>query len=128
MAVVPVTISGMLYHKAKGEGSIPAEEAVTLIGYASITGLGVGGGPIVPPDEGPKPPWGGVDKPPVVAHPIWPPTWPGHPIELPPFEPPPDGGDKPPPEGPLFDWKVAWTPNQGWILVAIPKFDVPVPS
>lgn len=55
MAAVEVTISGTLYDKNSRVGT-----PVTLIGEAIVTGLGVGGGPIVPP---PQPPgiWGPTD-------------------------------------------------------------------
>ena len=44
MAAVEVTISGVLYDK-----TARTMRPVVLIGEASLTGLGVGGGPIVPP-------------------------------------------------------------------------------
>lgn len=95
MAAVEVTISGVLYDKINR-----TTQPVVLIGEASLTGLGVGGGPIIPP---PQPPgW-----PPHPEHPIWPPQPPGsggpppggiglhpeHPIVIPPNAPnvPPPG-------------------------------------
>ena len=90
MAAVEVTISGVLYDKVNR-----TTQPVVLIGEASLTGLGVGGGPIVPPAQPPgKPPgiWGGpIDpypdhglpgpQPPSGAHPE-------HPIYYPPNIPP----------------------------------------
>jgi hypothetical protein len=32
-----------------------------------------------------------------------------------------------PPEGPI-DWKTAWTPQHGWIVVGVPNVPVPTPS
>lgn len=52
MAAVEVTISGVLYDKLAR-----TMRPVVLIGEASLTGLGIGGGPIIPPDQ--PPPGGG---------------------------------------------------------------------
>ena len=46
MAEVPVTIQCMIYPRDKSGKPYPA----TVVGFASITGLQVGGGPILPPD------------------------------------------------------------------------------
>jgi hypothetical protein len=92
MAAVEVTISGLLYDKLNR-----TTQNVVLIGEATPTGLGVGGGPIIPPIQPP-------DKPPAFpgrpAHPIalpgdpwWGDPHPAHPIVLPPDCPP---GMKPP--------------------------------
>ena len=104
MAMVPITINGVAYPKNKKDPPMP----VTIVGYAWITGLGVGGGPIIPP----KPPMPGDPHP---EHPIVlpPPTEP--PVELPPpvqaledmltlvaKEPPAEGG-----------W--GWFPEYGWV-------------
>jgi hypothetical protein len=59
MAAVPVIINGVLMPKAKDAGSKPVP--AVFIGYASIQGLEVGGGPIIP-DVPPDPPT--VDPPP----------------------------------------------------------------
>ena len=101
MAAVEVTISGMLYDRLNR-----TTQNVVLIGEASLTGLGVGGGPM-PPGPGTPP-----ERPPgQPIHPIWGP--PG--IELPPgpgFPPvaghplppiisvPPDRPNTPPPGSP----------------------------
>jgi hypothetical protein len=114
MASVPVIISGVLWDHAWKRGS-----AVTLVGDASIQGLGVGGGPIMPPDSGGVggppgvptfPIWGppGIDLPP---GPGYPPVA-GHPLPIPPMPPtPPDPGTPkpPPPDG---GW--GWHPEYGW--------------
>lgn len=82
MAAVPITINGI---QTDENGS----RNVTIVGMASLTGVGVGGGPIL----GGEPPsiWPSPGHP---AHPIAPPVgiWPSpghpaHPIELPPIVP-----------------------------------------
>jgi len=78
MGAVPLTFVGI----ATDEGG--GSKSVTLVGMASITGLGVGGGPII--------------NPPHPEHPIVPPGGypkPEHPIVIP--EPP----DTIPPEPPI---------------------------
>lgn len=102
MAAVEVTITGVLYDKLAR-----TSRPVVLIGDATLTGLGVGGGPVYPPEGGggggggehpehpiyypptiwpdPRPPGGGGGSPPSI--------WPGrptHPIVLPPDQVPPD--------------------------------------
>jgi hypothetical protein len=59
MAAVPIIINGVLYPKEKGGQVIPA----VFMGYASIQGLEVGGGPVIP-DTGPVPPDPPIDVPP----------------------------------------------------------------
>ena len=93
MAQVPVSMQVVVYPRNKTVAPYPA----TLVGYAWITGLEVGGGPM---PGGP------------------PPGEPAHPIELPPVtEPPPVQDDgkiaviiKPAPEG--GGWGFA--AQQGW--------------
>jgi len=98
MSAVPTTLVGILAHE---DGTA---ENVTFTGLASITGLTVGGGPIVPD----KPPqiWGPTDPrptPPIHLGPggePLPPVVGGGPIlpdNKPPTEPPPTG-TKPPPD------------------------------
>lgn len=87
MAGVEVTITGMLYDKLSR-----TTQNVVLIGEATLTGLGVGGGPM-PPGQG----GGGGDKPPGIWGPPGP--WPTPPIHLPPGQgggQPPGGGGQPP--------------------------------
>ena len=99
MSAVEVTITGVLYDKLSRTG-----RPVVLIGEASLTGVGVGGGPIIPEGGGEEPPeiWPSPGRP---THPIAP----GGP-EVPPMpeEPPTGGGDKPPPTdggwGFVADW------------------------
>jgi hypothetical protein len=82
MAAVPIQIDGVMYPQERG--SVPRPVKMTILGQASIWGLSVGGGPIVPPP---------VDPPPIDAHPE-------HPIVLPPDPPPvlpPDLPDPVPP-------------------------------
>jgi hypothetical protein len=111
MAAVEVTISGILYDKVN-----KSSQNVVLIGEATLTGLGVGGGPMPPGPGRPEPPlgfWGG-DAP-----------WPGYatpPIYIPPL-PPVD----PPPEGPI-EWHTAWSATTGWIVVGVPTGKHVTPS
>jgi hypothetical protein len=63
MAAVPVIINGVLMPKGKSADDEPIP--AVFLGYASIQGLSVGGGPIIPPDTGP------IDPP------VNPPTDPG---------------------------------------------------
>lgn len=100
MSSVEVTINGILYDKTT-KGARP----VAIIGTAELTGLGVGGGPIIPPEGGQpgEPPgiWGPPGPWPTPPIQMPPGTWPGqnpphpaHPIVLPPEQVPP--GMKPP--------------------------------
>jgi len=50
MAQVPVSMQVMIYPRNKTVKPYPA----TVVGYAWITGLEVGGGPVVPPDLPPE--------------------------------------------------------------------------
>jgi hypothetical protein len=79
--------------------------------------LGIWGPPDMPPGY-----WGGGMGPGVKPQPK-----PEHPIVLPPNLPPeipPEGG------GPALpiDWKVAWTPVTGWVVVGIPSGAHPAPA
>lgn len=137
MASVPVTIVGTLTDK---EGS----QNVTLVGMAQITGLEVGGGPIMP--GSPPGIWGGgnvpMPTPPIANVPgapgynppgidippgIWPnppegiAPHPEHPIVIP---PPPGLGDGVPP----VEVQVIWTPENGWQVVLAPTGDHVAPS
>lgn len=90
MAAVEVTISGVLFDKFNR-----TSQQVVLIGEAMLTGVGVGGGPIIP---GPIQPPGGGGFPPHPEHPILP--RPEHPIVLPPIPVPPNTPNVPPPGSP----------------------------
>lgn len=99
------------------------------------------------PFPGYGPPEGGPGSPPSIwpgrpAHPIViPPEKPGDPPGLiwggsnepfptPPIHLPPSSGE-PPVGGPpvqIIDWKTAWTPDTGWIVVGVPQVPHPVPS
>jgi hypothetical protein len=61
--------------------------------------------------------WGGGMGPGVKPQPR-----PEHPIVLPPDLPPTT------PEGGKIDWKCAWTPTTGWIVVGIPAEGTLVPT
>jgi hypothetical protein len=114
MGAVPVTIVATIYPKDKSVKPYPA----TIVGYANITGLEVGGGPILPPDECPPvdPPnviWGGNDP------------FPGYGLPEPPIPPidPPAGGsttDSVHAGWNFNDGKNPEYPNTGWYFVYIP--------
>lgn len=135
MASVPITIIGSLTDK---DGS----QNVTLTGMASITGLEVGGGPIV---GGPPSIWPGRPEHPIApgGEPpsIWPsPGRPAHPIVIPPtiWPNPPEGANIPahpiviphPPaiQAPDLQVQIVWTPEQGWAVVLVPAGTAPAPS
>jgi hypothetical protein len=128
MAAVELTFSGVLFDKYNR-----TTQNVVLIGEASLTGVGVGGGPM-PPGSGNKPgiwpPGSGIDMPthPIVLPPqlppptVWPPgpgiDLPSHPIVIPP------GANKPG----IVEWHTTWNPTDGWQIVGIVKPDMPHPS
>lgn len=98
MAAVPVTISGVLFDKYGRTG-----EPVTLMGMASITGVGIGGGPIIPPESGSPPGiWGPTDPrptPPIAFPPGWVGGVPPHPGSPPGIW---GGGNEPFPTPPIY--------------------------
>jgi hypothetical protein len=77
------------------------------------------------PDQGlPKPPlgiWGPTDPRPGYGLP-GPQPHPEHPIVLPPDLP------ETTPEGGKIDWKTAWTPTTGWVVIGIPAEGTLVPT
>lgn len=108
MASVPVTIVAMVYPRNKTVEPYPA----TIQGFANITGLGVGGGPILPPDEVPPvdPPlviWGGGNEP-----------FPTPPIFIPPDLPPDNPPPKPVPPHEGWNWSAA---KSGWYFLYVPR-------
>jgi hypothetical protein len=120
MAGLPITINGT-------ETDETGTRAVTIIGVATITGLGVGGGPM--PGQPPNFP----NVPPHPEHPIggggpfpdkpgYPPVVGGGPIYPtdPPVEPPTDTSK--------IEWHAAWTEQDGWITVGIIKPEGPHPT
>lgn len=132
MAAVDVTISGILFDKLNR-----TQQNVVLIGEAVLTGLSVGGGPVIPPPSGGQPPGGG--QPPHPEFPIalppgsWPPGGkppeaPGgyppsaeHPIVIPPpnWQPPGNGGFTPPPPGSTAP---VGPPNQAVNPIVVPDY------
>jgi len=52
------------------------------------------------------------------------PGFPTHPIVLPPDLPP----EMPDPDNRPIEWKTAWTPQTGWVVVGIPQGPAPTPS
>jgi hypothetical protein len=92
MAALPVEIRGTLYDLQS-----KSSRQVYIVGDAIKSGVGIGGGPVIPPSGGNGDHiWGPTDPRP--THPIA--GIPGLPGYIPPIptEPPPSGGDKPPPE------------------------------
>ena len=82
--------------------------------------------PIYIPPAGGQPPlgiWGPTDPRPGYGLPGEQPR-PSHPIVLPPDLP------EETPEGGKIDWKTAWTPTTGWVVIGIPAegTNVPTPS
>jgi hypothetical protein len=138
MAEVPVTIVGVVAPMGKASDDQPYPAVIT--GKASITGLGIGGGPIMPPPGGGgEHPAHPIYLPPVISGPPgpWPtppiyipgePVFPTHPIVLPPIDiPPPDGGEE------QDKWQVQayWTAESGWGVAIVPgpgHPGVPTPS
>jgi hypothetical protein len=131
MAAVPITIDPAVVTDANGQTLMSGK----IVGMASITGLGIGGGPIIPPDKpdppnviwpgpGPLPPLpGGGEHP---SHPIALPGDPWWPTNPPPTIPPPGsppvvvGGDQvvnpiTPPPAIIVDY-----PGVGKVLVPLP--------
>jgi hypothetical protein len=108
MSSVPVTIHCLVYPKDKSVKPYPA----TIVGMASLTGVQVGGGPILPPEQVPP------VEPPLT---IWPnppegSVLPEHPIVIP--EPPPEqppASPSPPHEG--WNWSAA---KSGWYYLYVP--------
>lgn len=140
MAEALVQISGVLYDKLSR-----TERPVLLQGAASLMGVGVGGGPVIPPSggDGPVDPGWGIPGPPYPTHPIYrpgPPVDPGwgipegghvmppiyYPPNVPPsLEPPqpPNAGDPttpvPPPAG-SSGWPVQPIQPPPYIVVNYP--------
>ena len=107
MSEVPVTIHCQVYPKDKSVKPYPA----VIVGFASITGLEVGGGPILPPDEAPQP------EPPLV---IWGGGGVGDYIDAG-LPEPPTPPEKPPsaPEKPHEGWN--WSHAKGgWYYLYVP--------
>lgn len=121
MAAVPIAINGVFYPSNKMDKPIKG----TFFGNAFIPGLGIGGGPIIPPDQlppdiNPEPPlviWGGpIDPYPDIGLP-GPQPHPEHPIVIPPEPPPiqPPATPTLPHEG--WNWSAA---KSGWYYLYIP--------
>lgn len=113
MSAVPITFRGMMYPRDKSVKPYP----FTALGTAEITGLGVGGGPIVPPDEIgdiPKPPgdWEIWPNPPEGTAPH-----PEHPIVIPPDLPPVDPPAQPVPPHEGWNWSAV---KSGWYYLYVP--------
>jgi hypothetical protein len=135
MAGVKVTISGFVAPLGKSAEDQPFPAVIT--GTATLTGLGVGGGPIMPPAGGGAPvfPAHPIVLPPEISGPPgpWPtpPIYipggehPAHPIVLPPIDVPPIE-----PGGPELGWEVQtyWTPESGWGVALVPKEGTLVPT
>lgn len=94
MAAVEVTISGVLFDKVNRTA-----QNVVLIGEATLTGLGVGGGPMPPGPGQPPGIWGGGNVP-MPSPPIA--NVPGAPGYRPPGDHIWGGGNEPFPTPPIF--------------------------
>lgn len=122
MAGVPITFVGIMYPRDKSVKPYP----FTAVGMAAITGVSVGGGPIIPPDEideipEPEPPLEIWPNPPEGTAPH-----PEHPIVLPdPITPPeqPPATPEPPHEG--WNWSAA---KSGWYFLYVPRPGSPSPK
>ena len=141
MAAVAVQIRGTLYDLTRR-----TSQQVVLMGEASLLGLGIGGGPIIPPEGGaPGAPGAPVDpgygypekpvdpgygipgppypRPPSDAHPEHPIYMPGphpeHPIVIPepPTQPPEGGGPEGPVKPPPADGGWGYWHPYGWAYV-----------
>jgi hypothetical protein len=125
MASIPVVIVGTIKDNDSDE-----EKQVTITGMASLKGLSVGGGPM--PGGPPLGFWGGY-RPPYIDNTL---PMPQPPLGFwggvaPPFvdigfpmpQPPGDGDREP-----KFEWKTGWSPETGWVVVAIPQFEHVTPS
>lgn len=119
MSSVAIQISGVLYDKFAR-----TQRPVVIMGEASLLGLGVGGGPIIPPDNGGGQPgdppgiWGPGDprpNPPIAFPPGWvggvPPQRPGEVVPPMPTQPP-QAPDQPVAPTENHGW--AWHPAYGW--------------
>jgi hypothetical protein len=133
MAAVEVTISGVLYDKFNR-----TTQQVVLIGEATLTGIGVGGGPIIPPAQPPGEP--GIPTFPIAGYPDFPypsqpiyrpgypggsppPSFPRPPVTLPPEVTPPNPGDPPtalPPPAGSAGWPVQGIVPPPFIIVNYP--------
>ncbi len=103
MAAIPVQISGVLFDKKN-----KTAQNVHLVGFASIAGLKVDGGPILP--EGPPLEiWGDIGDY-IDA---------GFPAPQPPTTPP---GQKP------VEWHAVWSEETGWVVVGTPTGEHATPS
>lgn len=89
MSQVPVSMQVIVYPKNKTVEPFPA----TIVGYAWITGLEVGGGPM-PGGPGAQPPSGAQPEHPIVLPPVEepPPTDPFPTVSLDVKQPPAEGG------------------------------------
>lgn len=111
---------------------------IVIVGEMFYSDLGIGGGPVYPPE---KPPgiWGPTDPrptPPIVA-PKPPQVWPNPPGGMPPIHvehPIPPSiwiGPVLPPDAPKPDpveWHAAWSQETGWLTLGVPTGKVPTPS
>jgi hypothetical protein len=57
---------------------------------------------------------------------IWDPSLPSNPIANPGDPNNPEGGGES--QKPIIEWKTAWSPSTGWIVVGVPTVPVPTPS
>lgn len=120
MATVRITINGVICDLHGRTITGP----VKIVGEAMYTDLGVGGGPVYPPEGGESPPgiWPGPGPLPHPEHPIAPggePPRPAHPIVLPPDRPT-DPPVEPPTSPANPQWQWVWNRSEGWHPAYVP--------
>lgn len=109
-----VTITGVLYDKVNR-----TSQNVVLIGDAYITGLTIGGGPIIPPGQPPLGIWGPTDPRPTPPIPIYPGGTPNPPVIWPGPGVPPEG------QAPIPSHPIALPGDPWWPPTAPPTMPPP---
>jgi len=140
MAAIPVTFQGILFFSDLGVGGgpmpggphpshpiAPGGPPPGFWGGVAPPYVDIGGPGPQPPGSPGQPPlgfWGGRPPPYVDIGGPGPQPHPSHPIVLPPDLP----DSLPDPDNRPIEWKAAWHPTQGWVVVGVPQGPVPTPS